>query len=37
MMAKVEMIEVGIARALIRVSLVFFRNRRTAMVAKKPP
>jgi hypothetical protein len=37
MMAKVEIIEVGIAKALIRVTLRFFKNRRTAIVAKKPP
>ncbi len=37
MMAKVEIIEVGMAKALISVTLVLLKNSRTASVAKNPP
>jgi hypothetical protein len=37
MIAKVEITDAGIARALIKVVLIFLRNRSTAKIAKKPP
>jgi len=37
MIAKVEMTDAGMARALIKVVLTFLRNKRTASIAKIPP